>query len=144
MRGVTIGNDVFIGDEVYIENEFPEAVEIHDGAQISLRTVILAHTRGPGRVIIEKDAFIGACAVIATVAGKTLRIGEGSVIGPLSVITKDVPAFTFIANESAKPSARVTVPLAKAQTIAEFIRGLAPLKRPKAATSREPGHTQQK
>lgn len=128
LRGVKVGANVFIGDEVYIENEFPECVEIQDGVQISLRTVILAHTRGPGKVIIEKDAFIGANAVIATVAGKTLRVGEGSVIGPLSVITKDVAAKVFIANESAKPSARVTVPLSKAETIEEFIRGLAPIK----------------
>ena len=58
-RGVLVGKSVFIGEDVYIDNEYPECVEIHDGAQISLRAIIIAHTRGPGRVIIEKDAFVG-------------------------------------------------------------------------------------
>src|SRR5438270_13086007 len=55
LRGVHMGNGVFIGDDVYIENEYPEAVEIQDGASVTLRCVILAHTRGPGRVVIEKN-----------------------------------------------------------------------------------------
>ena len=37
LRGVKIYGNVFIGDDVYLENEYPEAVEIHDGAGIALR-----------------------------------------------------------------------------------------------------------
>ncbi len=54
LRGVRIGKNVFIGDEVYLENEYPERVEIQDGVRISVRATILAHTLGPGNVIIEK------------------------------------------------------------------------------------------
>jgi len=32
LRGVKIHGTVFIGDDVYLENEYPECVEIHDGA----------------------------------------------------------------------------------------------------------------
>jgi serine acetyltransferase len=128
LRGVKVGTDVFIGEEVYIENEYPEVVEIQSGVQISLRTIILAHMRGPGRVIIEKDAFIGANSVIAASSGRTLRIGEGAVIGPGVVVTKDVAAHVFIANESAKPVATALVPLSKAATMEEFVRGLAPIR----------------
>jgi hypothetical protein len=76
-RGVKVGTGVFIGDEVYLENEYPERIELQDGVQLSIRAIIIAHTRGPGWIIIEKDAYVGPNAVVATSAGTTLRIGEG-------------------------------------------------------------------
>ena len=36
-RGVKIGRGVFIGDDVYIDGEYPELIEIQDGAAISMR-----------------------------------------------------------------------------------------------------------
>jgi acetyltransferase-like isoleucine patch superfamily enzyme len=130
LRGVQIGKEVFIGDDVYLENEHPEAVEIQDGVHISVRAIILAHTRGAGRIVIEKDAFIGVNTVIATSGNKLLRIGEGSVIGAGVVITRDVPAHVFVANETAKPIAMVSVPLTKVDTVEDFVRGLRPLAGP--------------
>ncbi len=136
LRGVKIGENVFIGDDVYLENEYPEAVEIHSGVQISVRALILAHTHGSGRIVIEKDVYIGPNTVIATSGNRILRIGEGAVIGAGVVITHDVPPHVFVANETAKPIANVLVPLTKAETMADFVRGLAPItRRPKAATS---------
>ncbi len=128
MRGMTIGENVFIGDEVYLENEYPEAVEIQSGVQISVRAIIIAHTQGCGRVVIEKNAYIGPNTVIVASGHRTLRIGEGAVIGASVVVTKDVPAGIFMANDSAKPIARVTVPLTQVDKMEDFIRGLAPLK----------------
>jgi hypothetical protein len=46
MRGVKIHGRVFICDDVYIENEYPEEIELQDGAQITVRCTLLAHTRG--------------------------------------------------------------------------------------------------
>jgi acetyltransferase-like isoleucine patch superfamily enzyme len=129
LRGVTIGKDVFIGDDVYLENEHPSAVEIHSGAQISVRAVLLAHTRGSGRLIIEKDAFIGPNAVVATTGNRTLRIGEGAVIGAGVVVTRSVPPRVFLAHEPAKPVADVMVPLPKAAKMEDFVRGLVPVGR---------------
>jgi UDP-3-O-[3-hydroxymyristoyl] glucosamine N-acyltransferase len=77
---------VFIGDEVYLENEYPEAVVIGSGAEVGLRSVLIAHFRGPGRLVIGKDAWIGACSVIASASGRTLTIGDGAVIGAGSVV----------------------------------------------------------
>jgi len=129
LRGVKVGKGVFIGDDVYVENEHPSAVEIQDGVQISVRAIILAHTRGAGNVIIEKDAFIGPNTVIATSGSRILRIGEGAVIGAGVVVTQDVPARMFIVNETPKPIAKAGVPLTKAETIEDFVRGLSPIKR---------------
>jgi acetyltransferase-like isoleucine patch superfamily enzyme len=128
LRGVKIGKDVFIGDDVYLENEHPEAVEIQDGVHISVRAILLAHTRGCGKIVIEKDAFIGINAVIATSGNKVLRIGEGAVIGAGIVVTRDIPARVFIASETPKPIASVGVPLTKAETVEDFVRGLSPFR----------------
>lgn len=129
LRGVKIGKDVFIGDDVYLENEHPSAVEIQDGVHISLRAIILAHTRGAGKLVIEKDAFIGPNAVIATSGNRTLRIGEGAVIGAGVVIGKDVPAKAFVPSPAATPVASAMVPLTKAETMEAFLLGLVPLDR---------------
>jgi serine acetyltransferase len=128
-RGVQIGQGVFLGDEVYIDNEYPECVEIQDRVQISIRAIIIAHTRGPGRVIIGKDAFVGANSVIAGSAGRTIRIGERAVIGPGSIITKSVPAGLFLAPAPPQCVAKVDVPLPTTDTIASFRAGLRPLDR---------------
>jgi serine acetyltransferase len=129
LRGVTIGKDVFIGDDVYLENEHPSAVEIQDGVHISLRAIILAHTRGAGKLVIEKDVFIGPNAVIATSGNRTLRIGEGAVIGAGVVIGKDVPAKAFVPSPTTLPVASALVPLTRAETMEAFVMGLVPLDR---------------
>ena len=127
LRGVTIGHDVFIGDDVYLENEYPEAIEIQDGVQISLRAVVIAHTRGPGKVIIERNAYLGPSAMLITSSGRTLKIGEGAVIGAGVVITSDVGPQLFIPSPQSKAVAKATVPLSTANTIGDFVRGLVPL-----------------
>ncbi len=127
-RGVRIGNDVFIGDDVYLENEYPEHIEIQDGVQISIRATILAHTRGPGRIILEKYSYIGPHVVLVTSVGKTLRIGEGAVIGAGCVITKDVQPRAFVSGDFGRTVAIARVPLSTAGSMEEFIRGLEPLR----------------
>lgn len=136
LRGVKIGKNVFIGDDVYLENEHPSAVEIQDGVHISLKAIIVAHTRGAGQVIIEKDAFIGINSMILGSSNKTLRIGEGAVIGAGAVITRDVPAHQFLANDAPKAVAMAGVPLTKAETMEEFMRGLYPVARPSKAAEK--------
>ena len=128
LRGVQIGKDVFIGDEVYLDNEYPERIEIQDGVQISIRATILAHTRGPGRVVLEKNAYIGPHVLLVTSEGKVLRIGEGAVVGAGCVITKDVESRTFVMGEFGKAIAEVRLPLSRADRLEDFIKGLAPLK----------------
>ena len=105
LRGVAIGQNVFIGDEVYLENEFPELIDIGDGSAIGLRTVIMAHVGRPdlktglltGRVVIGKNVWIGACCFIAASPGTSLTIGDGAVIGAGSVIlNKSIRSHAFV------------------------------------------------
>lgn len=138
LRGVKIGRGVWIGDDVYLENEHPELVEIQEGAALSIRAIIIAHTRGNGNVIIERNACIGPCAVVICESGRTLRIGEGAVIGTGSIVTSSVPAQILIAPPRSVPVAKATIPFPLAKSMEEFIGGLEPLrKHPKASKSAE-------
>lgn len=137
MRGVKILGQVFIGDDVYLDNEYPGAIEIHEHVQISVRAIILAHTRGPGKVILERAVFIGPNAVIACSAGRVLRIGEGAVIGPGCVVTRSVGPRTYLMPHRPEVVAKVGVPLPLAKDIQEFIAALRPCA-PAPSTDRGP------
>jgi serine acetyltransferase len=142
-RGVSVGQRVFIGDDVYLDNEYPECIQIGENVQISIRAVLIAHTRGPGRIVVGKDAFVGPHTVIACGAGRTLTIGEGAVIGPGCVVTRSVPPRAYLAVPTPRPSARVGVPLPSATTMDQFMAGLQPWT-PSAAGDRESGETNRK
>ena len=129
LRGVRITGRVFIGDDVYVENEYPDCIELREGAQICLRSILIAHTRGSGRIVIGKDAFVGANCVVTASPGTTLTIGDGAVVATSSVVAADVPAHTLLGNEKAKPLARVTVPFTMETPYDRFVAGLRPLKR---------------
>jgi acetyltransferase-like isoleucine patch superfamily enzyme len=118
---------VFIGDDVYLENEHPECIEIHDGAQIVLRSNLIAHFRGTGKIIIEKNVWIGMACNIAASPGQVLRIGEGAVIGMNSTVTRDVPPYVFATGSPAKPKFRVTVPMTMETDFQDFKNGLRPI-----------------
>jgi len=131
LRGVRLGRNVFIGDDVYLENEYPACIEIEDDVEIGLRSVIIAHLRGPGKVVIKKGAWIGACCLISSAKGRILTIGEGAVVGAGSIITSDVAPFTFVKPAAPQVVATVAVPLATAPSYVSFLRGLRPARPPR-------------
>jgi acetyltransferase-like isoleucine patch superfamily enzyme len=135
LRGVQIGKGVFIGDEVYLENDYPEDIELREGALIGLRSTIVAHTRSRGRVVIGKNAVIGAGCLITCQPGKTLEIGEGAVVGAGSVVANSIPPFTFCGSPRVRALATITVPFALDKSYEEFIRGLRPLQKQGARPS---------
>ena len=129
LRGMKVAKGVFIGDEVYLDNEHPEAIELHEGALIGLRSTIVAHTRGPGQVVIGKNAVIGAGTLITCSGGKNLEIGEGAVIGAGSVVANSIPPFTFCGSPRIRVLATVTVPFTLKTSYQDFLRGLRPLRK---------------
>jgi len=131
MRGVKIQGRVFIGDDVYLENEYPECVEIRAGAGIGLRSTIVAHSGGigeHGKILIERNAAIMSCCTVVCSAGRTLTIGENSVVSAGSVVTNDVPAHTLCAGPRVRATATVTVPYTLEASHTDFVRGLRPLR----------------
>jgi len=129
MRGVKISGDVWIGDDVYLDNEHPDCIEIHEHAVISLKSIILGHTKGRGRVIIERDAFIGPLVVVACTGNKEIRIGEGAVISAGAIITSSVAAHTIMASPRVTAVGRSMVPYWDT-TYLEFMGGLEPIRPP--------------
>jgi acetyltransferase-like isoleucine patch superfamily enzyme len=102
--GIKIGRGVFIGRNCIIEDNFPELITIEDGAQISSGTIIFVHDSSKpevlvGPVVIKKDAYLGAGAII--LAGVT--IGERAIVGAGAVVTKDVEPSTVVAGVPASP-----------------------------------------
>ena len=127
LRGVVIGRNVWIGQLVYIDEIHPTDVTIGDNCTIGLRTSIISHfysgprrSTGNGKVVIEKDVFIGPHCVILP----NVRIGEGAVIRAGSVVSRNVPPRTFWGPPGAEALGVATVPLTPDHTYEEFAEGL--------------------
>lgn len=129
VRGARIGKNVWIAQMVYLDELHPEDVTIGDNCTIGLRTSIVTHfywgprrPQGNGKVVIEKDVFIGPHCVILP----NVRIGEGAVIRAGSVVSRNVPPRAFWGSPPAEYLGTATVPLTAEHTYEEFARGIKP------------------
>jgi len=112
-----IGRDVQINDYVHIGAV--HSVIIGDRVLIASKVFISDHnhgkTKGPGahdhpnippisrqlvhaEVVIEDDVWIGE--FVSVLPG--VRIGKGSIVGTMSVVTRDVPAYTMVSGSPAR------------------------------------------
>jgi acetyltransferase-like isoleucine patch superfamily enzyme len=123
LRGVKIGDDVWIGSEALIETACPERVKIGNRVIIGIRATILAHFQELTGVEIKDDVYIGACAVI--LPGVT--IGQGSVVSAGSVVTTSVPPMTVVQGNPAVRVAQCEIPLGHHTSRREFMRKLKKL-----------------
>jgi len=101
---LTIGNRVFLNQGVRIA--CTTEVTIGDNALIADETVILdsdyhgvagAETKS-ARVRIERDVWLGTRVIVL----RGVTIGEGSVVGAGSVVTKSLPPRVFAAGVPAR------------------------------------------
>jgi acetyltransferase-like isoleucine patch superfamily enzyme len=127
LRGVEIGEGVWLSHFVYLDDLHPEEISIGDNCTIGLRTSIYAHlywgSKIPtsiGKVVIGKDVFIGPHCVILP----NVTIGDGAVIKAGTVVSRNVPAHAFWGMASAELLGTATVPLTADHTYEEFIRGI--------------------
>lgn len=109
MRGIKIGEGVYIGYDVIFDRIHPDCITIGDYAEIGDRCIISAHSRGslPLRdkyprtvepVKIGRGAWIApGCIIIQGV-----EIGENSVIGTGAVVTKSIPPNSLAVGVPAK------------------------------------------
>jgi acetyltransferase-like isoleucine patch superfamily enzyme len=127
-RGVSIGDGTFIGTDALIETSYPHLVSIGSEVAIGIRSVIIAHFRGPlptGRpsVRIEDKAFIGPGVIILP----NVTIGYGAVVTAGSVVAKSVPPMTMVQGNPARAIGKCGVPLGMTTPLKEFYRHLRPV-----------------
>lgn len=132
LRGVEMGEEVFVGTAVIIETSQPQLVSIGDRVDLGIRTTIVAHARGSIRkpdgrpsVRIEDDVFIGPGVIILP----NVKIGQGAVVMAGSVVTRSVPPLTMVQGNPASAVARCGIPLGATTPLKEFYRSLSPLPR---------------
>jgi acetyltransferase-like isoleucine patch superfamily enzyme len=101
--GVNVGKNIFLGEGVVIDTIRPDLLTIGDNTLITARCMILTHFYKNGNfyygdVKIGSGCFIGMNTIIAN----SVTIGDNSVIGAGSIVTKDIPAGEVWAGNPAK------------------------------------------
>jgi len=123
-RGVRIGKDVFIGQDVILETSCPELIQVEDRVSIGMRVIVIAHMRELVQgVKIESDVFIGPGVIILP----NVTIGHGAVVTAGSVVTRSVPPMTVVQGNPAIPVARCGIPLTAQTRMKDFSSQLKPI-----------------
>lgn len=102
LRGVKIGENVFIGSNVLFDDARSDLIVIEDNVTILFGNTFLAHIYLPDHfrkilkekeqgIILKKYCYIGANSFV--MPGVT--IGEYSIIGAGSLVTKSIPSFSI-------------------------------------------------
>lgn len=102
-RGVTIGENVYIGQYTQIDDAYPEYVYIEDNVSIVSNVSIVAHTNpypqfknivesSVSPVIIKEGAWIADGAIIL----RGVTIGKNAIISAGTVVDKDVPDCSLV------------------------------------------------
>ena len=129
LRGVIIGEDVFIGTDVILETARPDLVRIGDRVALGTRCTLLAHFDGDiyaeshiGDVplVLESDVFIGPGAIVLP----RVKIGKGSVVTAGSVVTRSIPPNCMVQGNPAKIIARCDRSLSPTTSTWDFVRHL--------------------
>lgn len=121
MMGAKIGNNVFIGDNTWIDTSNAELIEIGDDSHVDACCILLCHKRDlsnyfvgddytiqpyhKNKIVIGKHCSVGTGSMI--MPGVT--IGDGVIIGAYSLVTKDIPSWTIAIGRPAKVVRKIPV-----------------------------------
>lgn len=112
--GCHVGKDVFIGDHVRVDTGHAKLIFIDDHAHITGGCRLLCHQRDLshyrkgddaaklpykyGEIHVGKGVMVG----METLIMPGVTIGEGSIVGAYSLVTRDIPAWTIATGRPAK------------------------------------------
>ncbi len=112
--GCKVGNNVFIGSNVWIDSGHADMIVIDDHVHIAGECTLLCHQRDLSnycigddyaklgykieKIHLKKGCLIGQRTMI--MPGVT--VGEGAIVGAYSLVTKDIPAWTIAVGRPAK------------------------------------------
>lgn len=112
IRGVNIGDHVYIGPDVNIDDLYPQLIAIEDYVSIGMRTLIFVHSNPTCSIEIKKNYYQreiaptrikrGAWVAPGCIILAGVTIGENSIVGAGSVVTKDVESYTIVGGSPAK------------------------------------------
>lgn len=112
IRGVNIGDHVYIGPNVNLDDLYPNLITIEDYVSIGMRTLIFAHSNPTCSIDIKKNYYQreiaptrikrGAWIAPGCIILAGVTIGENSIIGAGSVVIKDVEPYTIVGGSPAK------------------------------------------
>ena len=103
LTGAKVGRHVSFGFEATLDILYPQDITIEDDVIVGYDTTILCHgymrnESQRGKVRVCRDASIGAnCLILPGVT-----IGEGAVVGAMSLVNRDVPPGEFWAGVPAR------------------------------------------
>jgi maltose O-acetyltransferase len=101
---IEIGNSVLIGHDVTIIDSDSHEIDYIERDKSFKDMIKYGHPKNSGNVktlpiIIDDNVWISYNVSIL----KGVHIGKGAIIGAGSVVTKDIPSFTVVAGNPAKP-----------------------------------------
>jgi maltose O-acetyltransferase len=106
LQSITFGHNIYISKNVNITTNEKSKISIGNYVMIAHNVMIIGGNHNiertdipmmfqgegkQGNIIIEDDVWIGAGAIILT----GVTIGEGSVIGAGSIVTKSIPPYSI-------------------------------------------------
>lgn len=117
LRGVDIGNNVYIGQGVIFDEIYPKEITIGSNVSIGMRTMIFAHSN-PTRSVELKSKFYprvvkpveiksGVWIAPGSIILAGVVLGENCVVSAGSVVSASVDPFTVVAGNPARPVRRL-------------------------------------
>ncbi|TVL99737.1 MAG: acetyltransferase [Candidatus Brocadia sp. WS118] len=113
-RGVKVGRNVSIDQEVIFDSVYPEKIHLADGCIIANGVQIIVHKRDfsdykegdnvndLGYIITDTYVGRGATIGIGAIILGGITIGDGAVVAAGALVTKDVEPYTLVAGVPAK------------------------------------------
>lgn len=113
-RGVKVGKNVSIDQEVIFDSVYPEMITLEDGCIIANGVQIVVHKRDfsnyhvgdnvneLGYVIAETTIGKGATIGLGAIVLGGVYVGHGAVVAAGALVTKDVEPYTMVAGIPAK------------------------------------------